>query len=125
MLSAYSGTSPSTASMDASRKDVKMDKSPRRSSLKRPETPPCVRRTLRHSRRLRPAPAGHSARPASTSTRQRVTSFGCRIGYYPEATRILRSSRIIRRAPAGDSGLKRACAPKWAQGPCISVQTSI
>ena len=77
MLSAYSGTSPSTASMDASRMDVKMDKDPRRRSLKWPECPPYTRRSLRLRRSIRPSPAGVSARPATTSTRPRMTRLGC------------------------------------------------
>ena len=77
MLSAYSGTSPSTASMDALRKDVKMDKDPRRIRLKRPESLLYSRRSLCLHRSLCPSPAGVSARPASTSTRPPVTRLGC------------------------------------------------
>ena len=89
MLYVYSGTSPSTVSMDASRMDVKMDKSPRRSSLNRPESPPHTARSLRLHRSLRPDPTGVSARPASTSTHPRVTAYRCpdlrQAGDYPES----------------------------------------
>ena len=61
----------------------------KKTSARWPESPPHTSRSLRPSRSIRRTPAGYSARPASTSTRPRVTRLGCpdRIlpGDYPES----------------------------------------
>ena len=90
----------------------------KKTSARWPESPPHTSRSLRPSRSIRRTPAGYSARPASTSTRPRVTRLGSQIGYFPETTRSIRPDRTVRRARTGYSGRR------WALGPCTASQTS-